>query len=59
MISKRSGSVINKYLTTKNPKILGRVSIRETYRMGLETSKHKSATPYSISSAENVWCVIP
>jgi len=26
--------------------------------MELETSKHKSATPYSISSAENVWCVI-
>jgi hypothetical protein len=27
MISKRRGSVINKYLTTKNPKIIGKVSI--------------------------------
>jgi hypothetical protein len=27
MVSKRSGSVINKYLTTKNPKLLGKVSI--------------------------------
>jgi len=57
MVSKRSGSVINKYLTTKNPKLLGKFSIWETYRMGLEMSEDKSTTPYSISSAKTsgVW----